>query len=151
MFFFSKPKEVFADLLSCRTGLLISPKETSFGLAKLCSTIENTMDKTLQTMIRATDIVFFEALTAVSGFDTNVFISQTKVPVSKTMGSTSDKIIWATYTTVSVDETIVFANEKIFVASDTIFFTTESIFSVAGKTVREAPAALLGTATDELE
>jgi hypothetical protein len=68
-------------------------KETSFGLAKLCSMIRNTMDKTLQSMVGAIDIVFFEALTVISGFDTTVFISQTKVPVSKTMVSMPDKII----------------------------------------------------------
>ncbi len=41
-------------------------------------------------MVGATANVFFEALTVVSGFVTTVFISQTKVPVLKTMLSTSD-------------------------------------------------------------
>jgi hypothetical protein len=46
--------------------------------------------KTLPAMICAACKAFFESLTAVSGFDAVVFISQTKVPVSKTMLSTSD-------------------------------------------------------------
>ena len=35
-------------------------------MAKLSSTIKNTMDKTLQTMVGATDTVFFAAVTVVS-------------------------------------------------------------------------------------
>jgi hypothetical protein len=43
-----------------------SSKKASFGLAKLSSTIKNTMDKTLQTMVGATDTIFIAAVTMVS-------------------------------------------------------------------------------------
>jgi hypothetical protein len=52
---------------------------------------------------------------------------------------------------VGATENIFSETEKMLVASDNIFFATKSILSVAEKTDREAPAALLATATDELE
>jgi hypothetical protein len=37
-----------------------------FGLAKLCATIKNTMIKTLQTIVGATEAIFFAAVTMIS-------------------------------------------------------------------------------------
>jgi hypothetical protein len=62
-----------------------------------------------------------------------------------------EKIFSVIETADCATENIFSKAEKMLVASDTIFFSTKSIFSVAENTVREAPAALLATATDEAE
>jgi hypothetical protein len=103
--------------------------------------------KTLPAMVGTTDIVFFEAPIVVTGFDTTVFISQTKVPVSKTKLSASDSIIRATNTKVSVDETIVFANEKIFFVTATMVFASEKIFCVIKKIFSKAEKIFFITIT----
>ena len=62
-----------------------SSKKTSLGLAKLCSTIETPMEKTLQTMVYATDTVFFAAVTVGSDVGTMVFFTHGMVPIAETM------------------------------------------------------------------
>jgi hypothetical protein len=51
----------------------LETKTTSLGLAELCSTITNTMVKTLYAMVNATNTIFFEAMTMVFVFSTLVF------------------------------------------------------------------------------
>jgi hypothetical protein len=64
------------------------------------------MDKTLQTIVGATDTIFFAAATAVS-----VFM----------------KMVSSTQKMLSIPETIVFSNKKIFLSMESIFLLNQKM------------------------
>jgi hypothetical protein len=63
------------------------------------------MNKTLQTMVGATDTIFFAAVTMVSDVYTMVFFTQTMVPIPGTIFLVNQKMVSGFATTVFVSQT----------------------------------------------
>jgi hypothetical protein len=105
----------FPELIMMLAGW--SSKKTGIGLANLCSTIKNTMDKSLQTMVGATDTVFFAAMTLVFDVGTMVFFTHTMVPVPETT-------VFATQTIFLIRKTIVPVAKTMASGFDTLVFVS---------------------------